>query len=291
MRLDVYLFYPFYILFLFVDLLPAQSPQPLQTLRQSVSIVIPPSGSGIQGQPPLTETDLRITGLRLEKGELALDFELPNARKRFVPDADYRLAPGLRLPDGRELRAQPGNLVLEMDKSSNSKILKGSVLWMGFMEQAQMTGPAELILSARLYGTFDCTRPPEFGLSQKLPYYLVGGVGIASIALSFPVENDADKTYENYLEQETQAEAEPLYNDANNKRHTYLIMRYGGVALVLADAALFYLRSRKYRREKEMFDRFCQQQNQPLTFAPVIDPVGPNGIGSVGMALHWRFGK
>ena len=111
----------------------------------------------------------------------------------------------------------------------------------------------------------DCAEKPK--QPKTWPYLTAASVGLVSIASSFPFKNDAENDYKRYLLETNEAIAEPILDDANQSRGTYLTLQWIGIGVFAGSALLYLLSKKKYREKTNIFEKYCQE----LKIAPSYD--------------------
>ncbi len=277
----------------------AQKEYQLITLSRYVALSAEAAGDDFKVKYSIEEQEqssFSVKNVRLERGDLVVDYKLPDLGK-FADITHFNIELSLCHPtesgeflrpcltkthaieemlfgDYREVQGDPGqNLQLR---------------WAGFLELVKpFKGSYILEMQAVVFGEkkIDCLDPPSFDANQQLPYWIVAGLGVGLTASSFIVERDADAIYEDYLRQITAAEADPLLTRANEKRQTYLLMRYTGVGLVLIDGVFAYLRYRRFKEDKDYYTRICNG-DQKTSLRPALQI---QGAAMAGLSFKWRF--
>ena len=227
--------------------------------------------------------------LELQYGELSVFYQLPELGEegRF-----YEVEPAIRL-NGRELLLVPSE---EFRGDWGRPLTPGArrLLWIDLPARyIQLQGELEMVLTVRRWGErklpYDCSLgEPRFTARQRLPYYLAAGLGAAAIGAGQIFREQSQRIYDrDYSNSETLEEASPLYEDANNKHHTYLILTYAGAGVLAADAALYLIRRRRYKKNMEWYEQYCRENS--LSFRPAAEWPSAGKEASVGLKMTWTF--
>ena len=239
-----------------------------------------------EGEP----THFQKLGLSLSYGELVISYELDNpGEKGYFEMKGFQI-----LLDGQALALEPEQIIGETGRvsSGGSKQLVLAGLLDRFIN---LKGSLTVTMVIANYGErklpygIDCNKPPTFTAKQRIPYYIAAGAGAACIGLGQYFRVKSEDIYENQYKQAlTGEEAAPLYKDANGKHHTYQILTYGGSAILVADAVLYYLRARNYRKQTAVFKEFCGGTSMRLE--PVFEtPSLRSPDGQAGFKLTVNF--
>jgi hypothetical protein len=228
--------------------------------------------------------------LSVSNGELVIQFELAEHT-----DKGYYEMKGMEvLIDGQPLLLEPEQIIGETGKiptGGRKKLVLAQLL----ERNVTLKGSLMVTMTIASYGErklpfgIDCSAPPTFTAKQRLPYYLAAGAGAACIGLGQYYRIQSQDVYENdYKNAATLQEATPYYEDANGKHHTYLILTYGGSALLVADAVLYFIRDRNYRKKTELYKEYCGGTS--FLLEPIIEtPSLRNPDGQAGIRFTLNF--
>jgi hypothetical protein len=239
-----------------------------------------------EGEP----SHLQKLGLSLSYGELVISYELgePGAKGYFEMKGFQVML------DGKALDLKPEQIIGEsgrINTGGNKRILVAQLL----DQYINLKGSLTVTLVVASYGErklpfgIDCNTPPTFTAKQRSPYFIAAGAGVACIGLGQYFRVKSEDVYENqYKLALTAAEAAPLYEDANGKHHIYQILTYGGSAILIADAVLYYLRDRNYRKQTAVYKEYCGGTSMRLE--PVFEiPSLQNPDGQAGLKWTLNF--
>ncbi len=234
---------------------------------------------------------MEVTGdidLEIQFGELILTYELPDPGKEKFYEIDCRV-----LINGEALNLFPEQI--RQGQADGPRNLH-MILLSGLLDRfINLKGHLQIEVHAKLMGDFgkiygiDCSAPkPEFGARQQTPYYIAAGVGIAGIALGQLYRSQRDDIYDNeYLNASSLGEAQPLYEKANARHHTYLILTYAGSAVLVIDTIVYFIRRAKHKKNVKLWES-CPGNR--LSLNPIIElPMRSNANGQVGMAFTLSF--
>ncbi len=228
--------------------------------------------------------------LSISHGELIVSYELAEpAEKGYFEMKGFQV-----LLDGQVLDLAPEQIIGETGRISagGRKNLVVAELLERFIN---LRGNLTVTLTIASYGerklpfNIDCNTPPSFTTKQRMPYYLAAAGSVACIGMGQYFRIRSEDVYENQYKQAlTGEEAAPLYKDANGKHHTYLVLTYGGSALLAADIVLYLLRNRNYKKKLALYQEYCSGTS--LLLEPVIEmPSLRNQDGQAGMKLTVNF--
>ena len=279
--------------------LEAQKEYELITLPRYVRLSAQAEGSDFKirslGQDS-EQSSFTVKDVRLESGDLVIDYKLPDLGK-FVDITHFNIELSLCHPTETGEFPRPcltkTHAIEEMLLGDYQEVQGDpnrnlQLRWMGFLELVKpFRGEYLLEMQAKVFGEkkIDCLDPPSFNANQQLPYWIIAGVGVGLTASSFIVERDADAIYEDYLRQITAAEADPILRRANEKRQTYLLMRYAGAGLILIDGVFAYIRYRRFKEDKDYYERICSGE-QKTSLRPALQI---QGAAMAGLSFKWRF--
>lgn len=254
--------------------------------------------------------EMLLDSLAINYGELVIYYHLP---KREISQPDdfsrkppnneevvfqYKVQLSLAL-NGESLTPQPEYILGDIGSNitPQEEGLSKMILWTHILQDyVNINGELTVRLTIEeqtnffyIFGSF-CAERPLFEFEQRLPYYMVGGVGIGLVVAGILEECSSNNIYENrYLKSSSLKEANPWYDKANNKHHLAIIFAAVGSAIFVVDALLFYQRDRIHKRESARFERVCTGFKS-LTFNPVLElPASqPNG-GQLGVQIVYTF--
>lgn len=156
---------------------------------------------------------------------------------------------GVKLND-QTLPIEPENLFGDVNKkiSFTSEPQTHKIIWTNLMEEyIDLNGELKISLTIEIHGNralpynVDCGIEPTFTTKQKMPFLIAGILGAGSVAAGQYLKNESEKDYDTYLVQETYDEAEPFYQDANNKANAGRILTYTGITVLTVDAIWFFI--------------------------------------------------
>ncbi|MCB0629619.1 MAG: hypothetical protein R2824_26465 [Saprospiraceae bacterium] len=235
---------------------------------------------------------IRKLDLSISFGDLILNYELtePENKKQF-----YLLAPSLRL-NNRELY-----LSYYDDLQEVLDTIRGGghhrIVWMNPIEQQgghNIDGNMEFTLTVyRSKFSYDCSNKPSFSSNQKLPYYLVAGVGALTIGAGQIFRLQKNDAYDRYVNASSIEVHQKQWDEANNKNDIYWALTLAGAAIIATDAILFVVRTKRYNNKRKEYQRFCpeaQRPDQTLHMRPILNsPVPGAALGAVGLSVSLTF--
>ncbi|NND35025.1 MAG: hypothetical protein HKN76_20735 [Saprospiraceae bacterium] len=229
---------------------------------------------------------------QLQNDDITFSFQLQEGKE----EEEYRINIRAML-DGAVINIKQEDLLGDyQDRIPASGSQGKEIIWSGLLDRYyDFRGRLEVILSVELWGQptlpfgVRCDEVPVFDGRQKLPYYIAAGAGLAALGISFVIGSEAQKIYDDdYLSQNFEQAAEPFYQDANDKRHTALLLRYGGIAVLVADAAVYFYRRDRHKKKLATFSEFCG--NAPVSVRPVYERTSEALAGSsIGLKFAYRF--
>ncbi|MCB0633242.1 MAG: hypothetical protein R2824_23330 [Saprospiraceae bacterium] len=210
--------------------------------------------------------------LSIEKGDVVLSYQLPV----LEDDQFYEVMPQIKL-DGKALIIAPDEYRGDLGRT----VAPGSrrIIWLNPLERyVNLTGQLEVQLLVNIWGErqkpYDCSLgSPTFTAKQRLPYLVAAGVGVASVGVGQLFRKQKETTYDDYINADTKTASDPIYLDANSKNHTYLILTWTGTAILAADAVLYLIRQKRYKRNLNYYETYCKSGS--TSFQPLIEL--PNG--------------
>ncbi len=230
----------------------------------------------------------QISAISIENADLIIQYQLTP-----VESNEYYLVSieviteqeGIIYPGPENLKADIGRI--RPISNSNRQIT-----WTGFLEQVfSPIGEITVRINIEHWGIIspiDCANPPEFLSKEKRRYLIAAGAGLAMIGTGVVIKQQSNDIYNNeYFPEQDQQKAQPLYDDANAKHHTFLILTYGGLAVLATDAVLYLLRQARHRQEMRTFRQFCPEAG--LTLRPVYENLAGSGQPYLGLKLGYRF--
>lgn len=266
-------------------------------LNVAVRVDLPNGQISAASLPPQGVSSLTSLQIRHENGDLVLDYQLASPSEDNMDRFRYyEVVPAFSL-DGRPLSISPYD-DLRGDHGSGNPLAPGAhqLRWKHPLERyPYLQGSLQVTLQVttrnKVIYPYPCELgEPEFTARQRLPYFVAAGVGAASIGLGQLFRSQRDEVYENQYKVQTKlSDAEPLYQDANNKHHLYQILTYAGAGILLADATLYLIRQRKFKRNFELW-KSCPEYKAKLGVEPTLGVPGGGGSGgSVGMRISLSF--
>ncbi|MDH3648905.1 MAG: hypothetical protein OEQ53_04435 [Saprospiraceae bacterium] len=241
-------------------------------------------------QPGQQGTMLRNVQTAWEKSDLVIDYELP----RSEDEQYYQVSLEVSL-DGNKLLIHPDDLLGDVGSIVNNPVAARQIIWTRLLDRyGQLAGNLSIELTAVFWGKpslpfgVDCANMPTFSGKQKLMHYVIAGVGAATLGASFVVGNEAQDIYDNqYLAESFEQAAEPFYQDANDKRHQELVLRYAGITLLSLDAIWYVYRSIRYRQKLRTFEEFCG--DSVVRINPFYKSNYTDQGSQMGLKLTYRF--
>ncbi len=236
-------------------------------------------------------SDLEDLSLQLRNGDIIVSYRLknPDDREDFYLTALTATLNGVPLPAAPEFLS--GDVGTPLTSGGQRQIT-----WSGLLEKyVNLEGELTITLTAERWGELqlpvDCDNPPSFTSKQRVPYYIAAGLGAAAIGIGQIFRAQRDDKYQEYENTRNYDAATPIYNDANSKHHTYLILTYAGAGIIVADAVLYIIRQSRYKKKLRLYQEFCNQSN--LTLAPEVEipmsqAIGPSQ-GKIGFRLTYSF--
>ena len=131
----------------------------------------------------------------------------------------------------------------------------------------------------------NCGEEPQWNLSKQWPHYATAAVAVGGLLYSIPVQAEADAKYDNYKEQTSEDIAASIYDDANQQRHTYLILRYASFGILALNGVLFLVRNRIYKKRLSKYRKYCS----PVSIEPTYQLNSSSGGGTLGLKLKYNF--
>jgi len=260
--------------------------------RMSALINMADGQMDIQNAGQIQGSIIRSASVRLEYDDLIIPFRLQSGRE----GDEYQITIQARL-DGEIVQIHPEDLSGRFqEKIIASEAGDHEIIWRGLLDRYyDFTGQLEITLLVELWGKpilpfgVDCDQIPTFSSKQKMPYYAAAVVGFVSVGLSIVIGKEAQQVYDdNYLTQNFDQSAEPYYLDANDKRHTALLLRYAGITVLVADTALFLYRKSRHKKKLDTFNEFCG--NRQVLVSPIFESTSSAVAGSqLGIKLVYHF--
>ncbi len=248
------------------------------------------------------ETEMLLDSLAIESGELAIYYHLPQRKKERGLDKrevqfTYTVTLGLIL-NGEPIVPEPQYLLGDMGAglSLSGKDNQFRIQWAHILQDfVNIEGELKVSLKVEEYTNLlvllelNCQEAPSFNFEQRLPYFLAAGAGAGLIVLGIAEEMRSQDIYDNeYAKSGSLRQALPLYNKANNKHHNYIIFTTAGTVILLTDAVLYFRRSRRYKKGKNIYDQYCPEK--PLSLNPVFElPSGSPAGGQLGLRITYSF--
>ena len=191
------------------------------------------------------------------------------------------------------LKVENEDLILTQDKPGVY-----TITWPNAVERLQpFTGAYKMTTLARIEGNFVRFQSKPTFKKKLIPHLVFAGGSAALFAISFPLQNEADRIYNNeYRVQLEEEEAKPLLEEANTKRHQYLGARYAAYGILAIDAVWLLIRHLKHQKDLKNFEEyeryFTRDLNSahPLTIRPQIEITNQvNKSDFLGLKLNWTF--
>lgn len=267
-------------------------PQVLSSSSQSLKGIIDLAKGELNNgiTSPNSGTKVSNLNMAIQNGDIVITYQLPVLEE----DHFFEIIPVIKL-DGQQLLLATDEFRGDLGRP----VPPGSkqIIWLNPLERyINLVGQLEVTLTTNEWGElelpYDCALgEPTFTNKQKMPYILAAGLGAASIGVGQLIKNQRDDIYQQYQDAENLAAATPLYEDANGKNHTYLILTYAGTAILVADAVMYLIRQGKYKKDLKNWETYCKPDG--IGFQPVFElPDGglrPNG--NVGFKMTIPIGR
>lgn len=265
----------------------SQQPEVLQSSARSITAEIDLANNRLTPAPSASQDPsnlIRTLSLEIQDYDLLIKFSLapPEAEQYYQLALAVELNGEPILPAPEHLRGKLGQPVTETNHA---------ISWNNLLEQyINLEGKISFTLHAELWGErflpIDCAIVPSFSGKQRLPHFIAAGLGAAAIGAGQLFKNQSDDIYNNdYLTSETLAEAQPRYEDANGKHHTYLVLTYAGAAVLAVDAAWYIIRQIRYNKKMKLYKQYCPNAVgiQPFIGLPAQNT--PNGMAGMRFTL------
>ncbi|MCB0586906.1 MAG: hypothetical protein KDD06_16490 [Phaeodactylibacter sp.] len=276
------------LLALFAQAQPEVLSTATQTARYRINLAAgelsPISGGSASGRIESLQASIRY-------GELQLNYSLAPTDD----EEQYYLTKLTASLNGQPLLLAPEQIKGDIGRLGNGGAKQATLT--GLLDRfINLEGELSITLTAEQWGEFvlplgiNCDEPPTFNGKQRLPYLIAAGVGAASIGVGQLIKQQSDDTYNNeYLTAGSLSEAQPIYEDANNKHHTYLILTYAGSAILAVDAVLYIIRGARHQRRLKLFRQYCED-GRSLGFEPLFElPSGLQPSGRAGFKMTLNF--
>ncbi|MCB0580964.1 MAG: hypothetical protein KDD10_16840 [Phaeodactylibacter sp.] len=262
-------------------------PEVLQSATRSISAEIDLANGKLNPAPSASQAPANLIqrlDLEAKDYDLIINYSLAPAE----PDQYYQVTLNAEL-DGEPIRPAPEHLQGELGQPVTGT--NHAISWTRLLEQyINLEGKISFTLHAELWGErilpIDCDVVPSFSGKQRLPHYIAAGAGALAIGAGQLFKNQSNDIYDNeYLASETLAEAQPRYDDANGKHHTYLILTYAGAAVLAVDAAWYIIRQIRYNKKMKLYKQYCPDA---VGIRPIIElpsQNAPNGMAGLRLTL------
>jgi len=239
-----------------------------------------------------SEFAIQFTSVELIDKEIIISYTslLPEGGEYFKPSISFRM-------NNEQLEVVPENLfgAVQKEMTFTEELEQHQIIWTNLTkEYIELKGQLEITLSVEIFGTrqlpydVDCGIKPTFTNKQKMPFYTAGIVGAGSLVAGQLLERKAQTDYEDlYRTQKSETDAEPFYQDANGTHHTAFIMTYAGAAILAVDAIWFFIKQRRYKKQLDTYNEFC---NPELSIRPFLENNSPNNFAlQPGLRLKYNF--
>lgn len=230
----------------------------------------------------------KITSMTIENADLIIQYQAA-----AVESNEYYLV-NIEVITEKEGVIYPGpeNLKADIGRIQPVSNLNRQIIWAGFLEQVfDPIGTINVRINLEHWGIIspiDCDNPPVFSAKEKRPYLIAAGTGLAMIGTGIVIKQQSNDIYDNqYFPEQDRQKAQPLYDDANGKHHTFLILTYGGLAVLATDAVFYLLRQARHKQQMRTFRQFCPEAG--LTLRPVYENVAVLGQPYLGLKLGYKF--
>lgn len=234
---------------------------------------------------------IETLGLTLEEAELIVDYRL-----KPIGEEEYYQVDISFFLNGERLAVRNEHLLGDVgEQQASAGNVNKQIIWTDIPEShLNLEGDLNLTLTVELWGkpelpyNVDCSAPPSFTARQQMPYYFAAVAGVAAIGTGWLIKNNGEDIYNNdYLTAPTEDVAEPFFQDANDKRHTGLILQYSGAAVLLIDAVWYGIRYFRFKKRHEVFQEYCNPGR--LSLSPKVQYSPVNGTARVGMKMRYAF--
>lgn len=228
----------------------------------------------------------------IKNGDLIIEFDLGKFPKR-EKELILNLQPYLSRKNQEIIYAHPkfldGGRQVNYDRKSRQLQIK----WLDFTENVQ-TDLDDFILHLQggLSGPepVNCSRPPKFGLKQKLPHYLIAGLTAGAVVAAYNQEASSEDFYKQHRDAvfagRPVSESDDLYNKSNLRNKSGAFLKTVGYSVFAANALVFTIRYFIYKDNLKAFQYYCSEEKD-LRVQPVLDV--SQGVGSIGLNLNYRF--
>ena len=141
----------------------------------------------------------------------------------------------------------------------------------------QDTLRAEFEATLSVYSPADfpivCGNPPTNSIKSQWPYYLAMAMGTATIVAGQSLENQSDDVYDTqYLGSSSFNNAEPFYQDANDKFRTAQGLKNAGLAVLFSATAVVIYKQITHRRRMKIYNDYCNDDIfDKITVAPFYE--------------------
>ncbi len=246
----------------------------------------------------LSHADEKPLHLAIKQGELSIKFPLPgNGEAQF-----FRIQPSFLL-DGLPVHVLDHHIVGKREIRASPKKSSSELKWIELVDHYPfLNGELDVSVIIETWGQCqmpwgaDCTDPePSFSSREKLPHWIAAGVGISAITIGQLFKSSSNDIYNNqYLNAQNFDEAQPHYEEANSKRHTYLNLTYAGIILLGIDGVTYVVRHIITKNRKKIYHsaeyRRRRSQIRQISITPEIN-LGTNSTSTqfigFSMIVQW----
>lgn len=237
---------------------------------------------------------LVIRELTIDKGDLIITYEthkFPKIEQGMSMEINLSI---LQQRANRQIKAPPNQIIGLTVLPFNSDSKTQTIIWENWVENIKPLGESLVLkMDAFLkasYPPVNCSRPPQWTTQQKLPHYIVGGIGVGLVISSLPIRNKSKDLHKSYIEQTFGEKPEALgtYTEANNKHKTANFLLFSGIGIVAADLVTLGIRHLRYKKKKKNHQYYCEDPPAKISLHPNFEQ-SPVGTNQLGLQLNYTF--
>ncbi|RLD22347.1 MAG: hypothetical protein DRI69_01435 [Bacteroidetes bacterium] len=235
---------------------------------------------------------LTDVALLLKQGELHITYTLSDNIPKEERNGEYNIHAVISVNDD-ELHIRPDKILGDYGKGiSTHDGFRRTFIVTDLIEdyvtlEGQLTIQLNISYTYQVVLDFDfnCNDKPKFTTGQRIPYLIGGVVGAGLGVWGIVIEAEAQDKYDQYKSQINDDTV--LFDEANREHKSAQALMIAGGAIIVTDAVLYLIRSKKYKKRKKIYDKYCPND---ISFRPVIELPGvARPSGSVGLAMHYTF--